>query len=82
MNPPRRVDWFRILDDLKRQGFSLYALEATIAIPKSSLIRYKEGTEPSHQYGEKLIGFWCQVTGNERTEIPTEAIQLSAYRAK
>lgn len=78
----RRVDWFHILDDLKRRGFSLYALEAHIGIPKSSLIRYKEGSEPSHETGEKLIGFWCQVTGSNRDSIPTEAMPLSAFRAK
>ena len=61
----RRVDWFRILDDLKRQGFSLYALEAQVAIPKST-----------------LIGFWCQVTANERGGIPTAIVTLSAARSK
>lgn len=78
----RRVDWFRILDDLKRQGFSLYALEAHIAIPKSTLIGYKQGAEPKHMDGEKLIGFWCQVTANERGGIPTATVTLSAARAK
>ena len=78
----RRVDWFRILDDLKRLGFSLYALEAQVSIPKSTLIRYKDGTEPSYQNGEKLVSFWCQVTGSGRDAIPTETVGLSAYRAK
>jgi hypothetical protein len=78
----RRVDWFRILDDLKRQGFSLYALEAQVSIPKATLISYKQGTEPNHQNGERLVGFWCQVTANERDAIPTETVVMSAYRAK
>lgn len=78
----RRVDWFRILDDLKRLGFSLYALEAQVAIPKSTLIGYRQGAEPKHLDGEKLIGFWCQVTANERELIPTELLPLSAARSK
>lgn len=78
----RRVDWFRILDDLKRQGFSLYVLDELLLIPKSSLIRYKEGSEPNHATGEKLIGFWCQVTANERECVPTVAAALSAAKAK
>lgn len=65
-----RVDWFRILDDLKRQGFSLYALEAHIAIPKSTLIGYKQGAEPNHMTGERLIAFWCQVMGMQRDLVP------------
>jgi lambda repressor-like predicted transcriptional regulator len=78
----QRVDWFRILDDLKRQGVSLYALEAQVEIPRSTLIRYKDGTEPSYHNGERLVGIWCQVTGNDRCAIPVAAVGLSAYRAK
>lgn len=65
-----RVDWFHILDDLKRRGFSLYALEAQIAIPKSTLINYKQGSEPNHMTGERLIGFWCQAMGRSRELVP------------
>lgn len=78
----RRIDWFRILDDLKRLGFSLYALEAHIAIPKSTLIGYKQGAEPKHTDGERLVGFWCQVTANGREHVPTEAFVLSVARSK
>lgn len=65
-----RVDWFRILDDLKRQGFSLYALDGLLMIPRSTLIRYKQGSEPNHMTGEKLIDFWCQAMGNPRELVP------------
>ncbi|MDO8346378.1 MAG: hypothetical protein Q7S85_00610 [Rugosibacter sp.] len=65
-----RVDWFRILDDLKRQGFSLYALEAQVAIPKSTLIGYKQGAEPNHMTGERLIAFWRQAMGRPRELVP------------
>ena len=78
----RRVDWFRVLDDLKRLGFSLYAIEAQVSITKSTLIGYKQGSEPKHRDGERLIGFWCQSTNRAREELPTEVVALSAFQAK
>lgn len=77
-----RVDWFRLLDDLKRAGNSLYDIEGKIEIPKSTLIGYKQGSEPKHCDGEKLITFWCKVTCRHRTEIPLVRVTLSAATAK
>lgn len=76
------VDWFRVLDDLKRRGFSLYMLEVQVGIPKSTLVGYKQGSEPKHMDGERLIQFWCQVTTNERSAIPTAPVALSVARSK
>lgn len=77
-----RVDWFRLLDDLKRAGKSLYDIEAGVSIPKSTLVGYKNGSEPKHCDGEKLITFWCKSTSRHRTEIPLVRITLSAAGAK
>jgi len=78
----QRVDWFRLIDDLKRRGYSTYALEMLTGVPKSTLLGYKQGAEPKHLDGERLIGVWCQVTGLQRDSIPTEPVQLSAAKAK
>lgn len=78
---PTRIDWFRILDDLKRHGFSLYALEDLVAIPKSTLQGYRLGSRPRYEDGERLILFWCQVTTKSPEEVPREAVVLSVAQA-
>jgi len=73
-----RVDWFRILQDLKESGWSLYRVQEEIDIPKTTLIGYKSGAEPRHKDGEKLIGLWVRITVMPRDAIPMQADELSA----
>lgn len=61
MTKPLRIDWFRILDDLKRQGFSLYAVADASGIPRKTLDGYRSGAEPRHSDGELLIALWERV---------------------
>lgn len=63
-----RVDWFRLLNDLKREGYSHYAIAHFTKIPKSTLDGYKAGAEPRHCDGQTLIDCWAQVTGQH--ELP------------
>lgn len=65
-----RVDWFRLLADLEREGFSNLSVAEQIDVPRSSLSTYKDGSEPSHVVGEKLIVFWRSCTTRSREELP------------
>lgn len=65
-----RVDWFRVLTDLQRAGYSLATLQELTGISRSTLGRYRCGAEPRHADGEQLLAFWCQVQGRERYEAP------------
>ncbi len=63
------VDWFRVLVDLKRAGFSTYGISQETGIPKATIQGYKAGAEPSHENGEKLVALWCTATANSRETV-------------
>ena len=59
----RRVDWFAVLCDLKRCGFAAQGVAEEIGVAKSTLFGWKQGAEPKHGDGERLIAFWCRASG-------------------
>ena len=73
-----RVDWFRILVHLKAEGYSLRAVGHFTSIPKSTLIGYKQGSQPAYHQGVCLLQFWAEATGKDTTEAPT----ISPYSFK
>lgn len=76
------VEWFRLLADLKRHGFSLRSVREQTGIPESTLRGYAIGSEPKHMDGEALIMFWCRATDRQREQLPLEPIALSAAVVK
>lgn len=66
-----RIDWFRILVQLNDEGYSLYSVAHFTEIPKSTLIGYKQGSQPNHHSGERLLRFWMQAMGKAREDAPT-----------
>lgn len=64
-------DWFRILADLLRSGKPHRAVARETEIPVSTLRGWWLGnSEPLHENGERLIEYWCSVTGNGRDSAP------------
>ncbi|MEC5164052.1 hypothetical protein ACFDR9_005175 [Janthinobacterium sp. CG_23.3] len=72
--PEIRVDWFRMLVQLKDEGWSLYAVSHFTDIPKSTLIGYKQGSQPSYHHGVRLLACWSQSCGKEPGEAPTVSV--------
>lgn len=66
-----RVDWFRLLAQLKAEGYSLYAVSHFTEIPKGTLIGYKQGSQPLYQNGVRLVAFWAQSMEKDVAEVPT-----------
>lgn len=66
-----RVDWFRIIVQLKDDGYSLYSVSHFTEIPKSTLIGYKQGSQPKYHEGVRLLRFWAQVTRSNQDDAPT-----------
>jgi len=66
-----RVDWFRLLGHLKDEGYSLYDVSFFTEIPKSTLIGYKNGSQPSYHQGLCLVQFWAEATGESIADVPT-----------
>ncbi len=66
-----RVDWFRILVDLKRLGYSTYDLQDLVGIPRETLRDWANRIkEPRHHAGEKLIAFWMREMDRPRESLP------------
>lgn len=66
-----RVDWFRVLVQLKGEGYSLHMVSHFTEIPKSTLIGYKQGSEPRYSDGKRLLSFWAQAAGKAEGDVPT-----------
>jgi len=67
---PECVDWFAVLIDLQRQGIPTSSVASLLAIPKSTILGWKQGAEPRHRDGERLIDLWVGVTGNAQAKLP------------
>jgi hypothetical protein len=74
-----RSDWFRLLVQLKDEGYSLYSVAHFTEIPKSTLNGYKQGSQPSYHHGTRLLRFWAQATGQQQEAAPT--ISLFSFKA-
>ncbi|WHQ73439.1 hypothetical protein [Pantoea sp. Lij88] len=67
-----KIDWFRILTDMSRLGYSLQDIADELDVVASTLIGWKKGASPRHHTGEALIELWCRVTNKGRHEVPKE----------
>lgn len=67
-----KIDWFRILTDLSRSGYSLQDIADELDVVASTLIGWKKGASPRHHSGEALIELWCRVTEKGRHHLPRE----------
>lgn len=67
-----KIDWFRILSDMSRSGYSLQDIAEELDVVASTLIGWKKGASPRHHTGEALIALWCRVTHKSRDELPRE----------
>ncbi|OWY35287.1 hypothetical protein [Herbaspirillum aquaticum] len=65
------IDWFQLLLDIQRRGYTLQTLAAAVDIPRTTLIGWRDlDATPRHPDGERVIALWCQVTGQNRDQIP------------
>lgn len=77
------VDWFKVITALVRGGYSLSSIASHVRVPKSTLIGWKQGAEPRYSEGERLLSFWCQITGKNRKTVPMVAVgDWWAYHSK
>ncbi|HIC7209396.1 hypothetical protein [Burkholderia stabilis] len=72
VEPARAVDWFRVLEDVRRADFTLAEIAQYTHIPRTTLLGYRNlGAEPKHYAGVTLLKLWAQVTGKVPDEAPT-----------
>ena len=67
----RRVDWFRVLDDLARVGCSPYKISALFRISRDRVRGWKDrGHEPRYLDGFYLVALWCALCDRKIAELP------------
>lgn len=66
------IDWFRVLSDLQRCGKSVRAVAREKRIHYQRLYRVKNGgaSDLSHDDGERVLSYWCDLTHRPRDEAP------------
>ncbi|WP_020163778.1 hypothetical protein [Methyloversatilis discipulorum] len=67
-----RIDWFRVIADLNRAGYSTRGFADSLGIARTTIEGWKAGSEPKHADGEKLLAWWAQVTGREVGAAPRQ----------
>lgn len=65
-----RVDWFAVLIDLNRKGLTTVGIAQTIGTPRSTVLGWKQGGEPNHADGERLVALWLRMTEQPRDRLP------------
>lgn len=70
----QRIDWFRVLCDLQREGMTNRDVSQAIEVPRTTLIAWKNGAEPNHHDGEKLLVLWTSATSTARDAAPRTSI--------
>lgn len=74
------IDWFRVIYDLNKNGYSTRAIAKKINLPYPTTNGWKHGAEPKHSDGEKLIKLWIEVTGQCRENLPP--VTLTSHHFK
>lgn len=70
MNNNTTTDWFAVITEINRYGITVAHISAHIHIPRTTILGWKQGAEPKHSDGEKLVGIWQSLTGKSRENLP------------
>jgi len=66
------VDFVEILRFLRSRGYGINTIAMYVSVSRTSVRDYGKGATPSHPQGERIIKFWCEITGNSRDVVPTK----------
>lgn len=72
--PKIRIDWFMVINDLCRLGFQSQRIADRVGVAKSTLLGWKQGAEPKHSEGDRLLCLWVEITGKHRDDAPVISI--------
>lgn len=70
LGPTHRIDWFQVIIDLGRRGYTPQSVADAIHVPRTTLLGWKQGAEPKHADGEKLVAMWSSCCGLSRDQVP------------
>lgn len=69
---PARVDWFRVLVNLDREGYSERDIAALVGMSKGWVEHLKKspGAEPRLDDGMALLDLWCEAMDKALEDVP------------
>jgi hypothetical protein len=69
---PPRIDWFRIMVNLDREGYSERDIAALIGMSKGWVEHLKKapGAEPRLDDGMALLDLWCEAMDKTLVDVP------------
>lgn len=69
-----RYDWFRIIEDISREGLTLSDIAKELDVSKTAVIGWKQGAEPRYFAGDALISLWCHIKQRRKEDLPTQIL--------
>lgn len=79
----KRVDWFRVLADLRGHGLTMRVITACTGISKPTLLDIRnQDADPKMHQGELLIALWVRTTGRPADEVPRHGDPRTAIKPK
>lgn len=70
LDPDVKVDWFRVIVDVERAGYTHANISVAISVPRRTIGSWKAGTAPRYEDGVRMLELWARVTGNRREIAP------------
>lgn len=92
-SPESRIDWAKLLEEIAyllgdartdneqlRDPVSQERLADALTAPRGTLRGWIDGSEPKHSDGERILAYWCRLTGKARTFAPVDRLVYSAHK--
>lgn len=78
----RRIDWARIIENLRKLGMSHAEIAESIEVGTTTVGSYADDRciEPAFWTGSALLLLWSERTGNKYTDAPTRIVTPSVSR--
>lgn len=71
LSKPLPVSWWHVVVSLERHGFTHTTIARAIGSTRGTVESWKnKNAAPRHEYGERLIDLWREVTGKGREDLP------------
>ena len=77
----RRVDWPRLLFDLRSHGLVMRVITSATGISKPTLLGLRnQDSDPKMHQGELLIALWMRTTGKTFADVPRDGDPRTALK--
>lgn len=77
---PSRIDWFRVITNLERCGFTVRDIAFQVNMSRGWVEHLKNspGAEPRFDDGNVLLDLWCDAMDKPLADVPREGLSVYA----